>query len=333
MGCASRGLGGGTRQRTDRELIESCLHEDPKAWAALVDRYADVIYGIAWAFDLPPEDRADVFQSVCLVWLENLDSLRHESTLESWLRTETIRRCQPLVEAAITSEKTSDQDDPQGNFEDRPGYGFRFTDGFVCPPQSDRGAGTGPFELFSSGEPRSGFPDDSHGRLVAVVSRARCSPPEWLLRQAEHLYRWYRMRAGSGTREHIPALLLVDSFADGPLPGFRSAGPVSRLLLYRADRYTVTLSISSSEPTGYVEIIGQSLSPSGNERLVTPVSVELFQDAVLVRAATTNEFGAFLFEGIRPGVYDATIRLSGGGAIDIVGLTAHVHSVEGESNT
>lgn len=83
----------GYHQESDRALIKRCLKGDADAWEALLDRYGSLIYSIAWRANLPPEDVADVFQSVCLVLLQDLENLRDESKLSSWLTTVTLRQC------------------------------------------------------------------------------------------------------------------------------------------------------------------------------------------------------------------------------------------------
>lgn len=83
----------GYHQQSDRTLIKLCLEGDADAWEALLDRYGSLIYSIAWRANLSPEDVADVFQSVCLILLQDLENLRDESKLSSWLTTVTLRQC------------------------------------------------------------------------------------------------------------------------------------------------------------------------------------------------------------------------------------------------
>jgi len=80
-------------KQTDQQLVKECLKGDDQAWAALLDRYGGLIYSIAWKFHLSPEDAADVFQSVCLAMLRDLEQLKDESKLSSWVTTITIHQC------------------------------------------------------------------------------------------------------------------------------------------------------------------------------------------------------------------------------------------------
>jgi RNA polymerase sigma factor (sigma-70 family) len=80
-------------QQPDEELIRACLCADREAWAALLERYSGLIYSTAWKSNLPPEDVADVFQSVVLALLEGLGDLRDQTKLSSWLTTVTVHEC------------------------------------------------------------------------------------------------------------------------------------------------------------------------------------------------------------------------------------------------
>jgi len=78
---------------SDALLIERCLQDDSFAWEALIRRYQSLIYSvpIRYRFSLP--DAADVFQSVCVILMEKLKTLRHTETLSSWLFITTRREC------------------------------------------------------------------------------------------------------------------------------------------------------------------------------------------------------------------------------------------------
>lgn len=78
---------------SDTELIELCLATDAAAWEALVRRYQRLISSVAFRFRLTPDDAADIFQSVCLIMLQQLSVLREQSRLSAWLITITVREC------------------------------------------------------------------------------------------------------------------------------------------------------------------------------------------------------------------------------------------------
>jgi RNA polymerase sigma factor (sigma-70 family) len=83
---------------SDTDLIEKCLEKDADAWESLVRRYQRLIASITIKFGLSAEDSADVFQSVCLILLQKLTTLRKQAKLSSWLITVTVRECGRLRE-------------------------------------------------------------------------------------------------------------------------------------------------------------------------------------------------------------------------------------------
>jgi hypothetical protein len=102
--------------------------------------------------------------------------------------------------------------------------------------------------------------------------------------------------------------LLFDSGAESRLLGFRGAGPASRHLLYRAGPYDIDLSIDYVEPARLVDIIGQSMPPGLDLEAVANRDVELLRESALAFATKTNEFGEFILDGIREGVYDLKLK-------------------------
>lgn len=81
------------REATDAELIEKCLAGEEDAWAALIERYQQLIYSIPYRYGATPEEAADVFQAVCVDLLSELPKLRETAALKSWLATLTAHRC------------------------------------------------------------------------------------------------------------------------------------------------------------------------------------------------------------------------------------------------
>lgn len=82
---------------SDDELLAACLRGEQTAWAALIDRYAALIYSIPLKYGLAPSDAADIFQSVCVTLFEKLDSVRAPRGLAAWLITTTSRQCVALA--------------------------------------------------------------------------------------------------------------------------------------------------------------------------------------------------------------------------------------------
>jgi len=70
---------------SDARLVRECLKGSEEAWAALVDKYKNLIYSIPIKYGLSQDDAADVFQSVCLEALAQLGTLREPNALAKWL--------------------------------------------------------------------------------------------------------------------------------------------------------------------------------------------------------------------------------------------------------
>jgi RNA polymerase sigma factor (sigma-70 family) len=79
------------KEATDAQLIALCQADYAPAWDALIERYAALIYTVARRAGLPDADAQEVFQEVCLILFEHLDSLRNVERLSSWLITITRR--------------------------------------------------------------------------------------------------------------------------------------------------------------------------------------------------------------------------------------------------
>jgi RNA polymerase sigma factor (sigma-70 family) len=82
------------------DLIARARNDDERAWDALVERYAPLIWSICRKYRLSDTDAEDVAQSVWLQLVGQLDRIRDPAALPGWLATTTRRRCARLVGAA-----------------------------------------------------------------------------------------------------------------------------------------------------------------------------------------------------------------------------------------
>lgn len=80
-------------QQGDAVLLQQCLERNEQAWSALLQRYGNIIYSIAWRLGLSPEEAARVFQSVWLTLMQKLDLVHQEPRLTRWLVTQTLHEC------------------------------------------------------------------------------------------------------------------------------------------------------------------------------------------------------------------------------------------------
>jgi RNA polymerase sigma factor (sigma-70 family) len=77
----------------DEELVVACRSGDNDAWDALVERYERLVYTIPARYGLTPSEIDDVFQSVWLSLLKNLEKLREPDRVSAWLVTTARREC------------------------------------------------------------------------------------------------------------------------------------------------------------------------------------------------------------------------------------------------
>jgi RNA polymerase sigma factor (sigma-70 family) len=75
------------------DLIRAANGGDEAAWAAIVDRFAGLVWSTARAHRLAHGDAADVAQTTWLRLIENLDRIHDPERLGAWLATTARREC------------------------------------------------------------------------------------------------------------------------------------------------------------------------------------------------------------------------------------------------
>ena len=70
---------------SDARLVRACLDGNEQAWATLIAKYKNLIYSIPLRYGAPPQDAADIFQSVCLELFSELPRLRSAEAVRSWI--------------------------------------------------------------------------------------------------------------------------------------------------------------------------------------------------------------------------------------------------------
>src|SRR6516165_7231963 len=84
--------GMGDRPEVGR-LVRASADGDQAAWNELVRRFAHPVMAMIRSYRLTPADAEDVYQTVWLKLVENLDSLREPEALPGWLRSTTMHEC------------------------------------------------------------------------------------------------------------------------------------------------------------------------------------------------------------------------------------------------
>jgi RNA polymerase sigma factor (sigma-70 family) len=70
---------------SDDRLVRACLDGNEQAWAALIEKYKNLIYSVPLKYGASQSDAADVFQSVCVKLFSELPRLRQSAALRGWL--------------------------------------------------------------------------------------------------------------------------------------------------------------------------------------------------------------------------------------------------------
>src|SRR5450755_1238989 len=104
----------------DEILIEKCLLGDEKAWSALVNKYANLIFSIPVRRGFTQDEAAEIFQSVCLTLLRELPDLRQPKALPAWLIRLTSHTCSRWAAqqnkhsgAELDAQTSSETDSPE----------------------------------------------------------------------------------------------------------------------------------------------------------------------------------------------------------------------------
>lgn len=90
---------------TDEELVRACLDGSEDAWAALIDRYKNLIYAVPLRGGASPENAVEIFQSVCLQLFSELEQLRQVECLRGWLLTAATHQLYELRKQWRTIEE------------------------------------------------------------------------------------------------------------------------------------------------------------------------------------------------------------------------------------
>ena len=81
-------------------LVMRARDGDERAWAALVERYAPLIWSLCRRYRLDTSDAADVSQNVWLLLVNHLGKIREPAALAGWLATTTRRECTRVLNTA-----------------------------------------------------------------------------------------------------------------------------------------------------------------------------------------------------------------------------------------
>ena len=82
------------------DLVMRARDGDQRAWDAIVERYAPLVWAICRRYRLAVADAEDAGQAVWLQLVDHIGQIRDPAALPGWLATTTGRECGRLVRAA-----------------------------------------------------------------------------------------------------------------------------------------------------------------------------------------------------------------------------------------
>ena len=88
------------------DLVTRARNDDQRAWDALIERYAALIWSICRSYQLGNADAEDVVQTVWLRLVDQLDKVRAPAAIAAWLATTTRRECCRVLRAAARQRPT-----------------------------------------------------------------------------------------------------------------------------------------------------------------------------------------------------------------------------------
>jgi RNA polymerase sigma factor (sigma-70 family) len=98
----------------DEDLVEECLRGNEQAWAAVVDKYTNLVYSAPVKYRMSREDAADVYQEVWLDLVAELPTLRKPGALGGWLISVAYHKCYHWKRRrAHSPEQSSSASDPE----------------------------------------------------------------------------------------------------------------------------------------------------------------------------------------------------------------------------
>src|SRR5690348_14617926 len=98
-------------------LVVRAMDGDERAWAALVERSAPLIWSLCRRYRLDTSDIADVGQNVWLLLVNHLGKIREPAALPGWLATTTRRECARILNRAEARHEPHADNIPDGEAE------------------------------------------------------------------------------------------------------------------------------------------------------------------------------------------------------------------------
>jgi RNA polymerase sigma factor (sigma-70 family) len=112
----------GSPEEVDTETVVARARAgDQEAWAALTDRFNNVLWAVARGMRLSHADAGDAVQTTWLRLVENLDRVHQPEHLKSWLVTTLRRECLAVLRRGSREQPTMQRWDDEADPGDAPG--------------------------------------------------------------------------------------------------------------------------------------------------------------------------------------------------------------------
>jgi RNA polymerase sigma factor (sigma-70 family) len=98
-------------------LVIRARNGDERAWAALVERYAPLIWSLCRRYRMDAAGTADVGQNVWLLLVNHLGKIREPAALPAWLATTTRRECARVLNRTEARHEPDADNIPHGEAE------------------------------------------------------------------------------------------------------------------------------------------------------------------------------------------------------------------------
>ncbi len=83
--------------KEDQQFVADALNNGPRAFAPIVEKHRQTVFGVALARLGNVDDAEDISQQVFIEAFERLDNLRDPRRLGAWLRSIAVHRCIDLL--------------------------------------------------------------------------------------------------------------------------------------------------------------------------------------------------------------------------------------------
>lgn len=122
----------------DKKLIKKAQKGDTEAFEKLIEKYQNVVYGIAYRYAQNSDDAADMAQEVFLKMFKNINTFKFKSKLSTWIYRVAANTCIDLAKKTGNDNNTYSIDDSSSD------YGSRYLE--VADPSPE------PVEVVLGGE-------------------------------------------------------------------------------------------------------------------------------------------------------------------------------------